>query len=54
MTYLGARGEALGDECGEDIGDNFLGGTGGGTSLRWTMGDIRGDPLIGECFGYKI
>ena len=37
---------------GEDDGLTRLGGTGGGTSgpadLRPTVGDIRGDPLIGE------
>ena len=49
--YLGARGDARGEVWGEDIGDSLRGGTGGGTSRRCTLGDMRGEPLIGECFG---
>ena len=50
LLYLGALGDECGDMCGEDEGDTFLGGTGGGRSRREELGDIRGDPFTGECF----
>ncbi len=51
--HLGALGELCGEMCGDDMGDILRGGTGGGSSRRAELGDMRGDPFTGECFACK-
>ena len=53
FSYLGALGELCGEMCGDDWGDILRGGTGGGSSRRDELGDMRGDPFTGECFACK-